>query len=41
MNRLTNLAWNLNVNILAKFSYLLGATGNRTNLNETVSGFIA
>lgn len=36
--RLTNLTWNLNVSSLAKFSYQLGATGNRTNLSETVNG---
>jgi YD repeat-containing protein len=38
LNRLTNLVWNLNFSTLAKFSYQLGATGNRTNLSETVNG---
>jgi RHS repeat-associated protein len=38
LNRLTNLTWNLNASSLANFSYLLGATGNRTNLTEKVNG---
>jgi RHS repeat-associated protein len=38
LNRLTNLTWNSSVSTLAKFTYLLGATGTRTNLNETVGG---
>jgi len=38
LNRLTNLTWNLTVSTLAKFSYQLGATGNRTNLTENLNG---
>jgi RHS repeat-associated protein len=38
LNRLTNLTWKLNAGSLANFSYLLGATGNRTNLTESVNG---
>ena len=38
LNRLTNLTWKLNASSLANFSYLLGATGNRTNLTESVNG---
>lgn len=38
LNRLTTLTWNLNASGLANFSYLLGAKGNRTNLNESVNG---
>jgi RHS repeat-associated protein len=38
MNRLTNLTWNSNITSLASFSYQLGSTGNRTNLNEAVNG---
>jgi RHS repeat-associated protein len=37
LNRLTTLQWNLTTNSLAYFSYMLGATGNRTNLMETVN----
>jgi RHS repeat-associated protein len=38
LNRLTNLTWKLNAGNLANFTYLLGATGNRTNLTESVNG---
>ena len=38
LNRLTNLTWKLNASSLANFTYLLGATGNRTNLTESVNG---
>jgi RHS repeat-associated protein len=38
LNRLTNLVWRLNTTLLSRFSYQLGATGNRTNLSETVNG---
>src|SRR5262249_26572834 len=38
LNRLTNLTWNLNVSMLANFSYLLGPTGNRLSLIETNGG---
>jgi RHS repeat-associated protein len=38
LNRLTSLTWKLNAGSLANFSYLLGATGNRTNLTESVNG---
>ena len=37
LNRLTNLTWKLNASSLANFSYLLGASGNRTNVMETVN----
>lgn len=38
LNRLTNAVWKLNAGTLASFSYQLGLTGNRTNLNEMVGG---
>jgi RHS repeat-associated protein len=38
LNRLTNAVWKLSLNPLANFSYLLGSTGTRTNLNEYVGG---
>ncbi len=36
LNRLTNLTWKLSGAARGDFSYLLGLTGNRTNLLETV-----
>ena len=36
LNRLTNSAWKSNLLTLASFYYQLGATGNRTNLTETM-----
>ena len=36
LNRLTNSIWKLNASTLASFYYQLGATGNRTNLTETL-----
>jgi uncharacterized protein RhaS with RHS repeats len=38
LNRLTNLTWKLTTTTLASFYYQLATTGNRTNLNETVTG---
>lgn len=38
LNRLTNTVWKLSFTSLGNFSYLLGSTGARTNLNETVNG---
>jgi len=39
LNRLTNEVWKLNTGTLGTFYYQLGASGNRTNLNEMVAGF--
>jgi RHS repeat-associated protein len=36
LNRLTSLVWKTNGTTLGSFAYQLGATGNRTNLSETV-----
>jgi YD repeat-containing protein len=38
LNRLTNLVWQAGNSPLASFIYTLGATGNRTNLVESVDG---
>jgi RHS repeat-associated protein len=38
LNRLTNMVWLSNQVQLASFYYQLGATGNRTNLSESVNG---
>ena len=38
LNCLTNAVWKLSLTPLANFSYLLGYTGTRTNLNEYVGG---
>jgi RHS repeat-associated protein len=38
LNRLTNLVWGTSISSLAGFAYRLGATGNRTNLSENLSG---
>jgi len=38
LNRLTNLTWKLTTTSLGTFYYQLGASGNRTNLTETVNG---
>ena len=38
LNRLTNLTWKLTTTTLGTFYYQLGLTGNRTNLNETITG---
>jgi RHS repeat-associated protein len=38
LNRLTNLVWKTNGNMIASFAYTLGATGNRTALLETNHG---
>jgi RHS repeat-associated protein len=37
LNHLTRLTWNKGVSQLGDFSYQLGLTGNRTNLNETLN----
>ncbi len=37
LNRLTNLTWKLNGAARADFAYMLGLTGHRTNLTETVN----
>jgi RHS repeat-associated protein len=37
LNRLTNLVWKAGSSSLANFAYQLGATGNRTNLVETLN----
>jgi RHS repeat-associated protein len=38
LNRLTNALWRSHGSNVASFYYQLGATGNRTNLTETVAG---
>ena len=38
LNRLTNLVWKTGSTSLGTFAYALGATGNRTNLGETING---
>ncbi len=40
LNRLTNLTAKAGATVLGDFSYLLGATGNRIKLSETVNGTI-
>ena len=40
LNRLTNVVWKTNAGTVASFYYQLGATGNRTNLTETLISVI-